>query len=826
MDFALFILILIDLICIPWIWRLWKQSKELQNQKAEKVLMDQAIGLAKLVYYIYDPEERTAHNISRHMLLGESEFFYHFPDIIFEKHLVHPKEEGILREAFRKIDEGSKEEVAEVRTLENGKYRWKRERLTSVYDEKGRRIRVIVTVVDIHAEMEARVSFQKHLEESMYTDAGTVALYKMNLSRDRDLFLSERFGMSQVWEKVNSLPRLMELLEGKIREEDAVYLRSLLSSQILMEEYKKGNSLISEDFRLEIEAGLVSWVRLSVDMMENPTTGDIEAVLFIIDINQEKLMQDMVTEVAIKDYDMLALYYGYSDMFFKMGEGRTDTDIYEPGNFSGGFRKAFEEAMGGEEAFEYLDEVGNHISGDEVWKNLSDEEVIRQLEKEDTYRYLLRLKTKDGQFIRKRFTYSYYDAKDRIIFLTARDNTESYLLEMATSQKIREALEEAKEANQAKSEFLSRMSHDIRTPMNGIIGMSSLIADEEGLPNQVKEYNSVIQTSADFLLGLINDVLDMSKIEAGKMELHMEWCPIEDFEKYLQAVVTPLCDSKNIDFRAVLPKKSEIYTDRLRFNQLFFNLISNAIKYTPVGGKVELVFLSERPVRGELTLHAEVRDTGIGMSEEFREHLFETFSRENRADVSEMQGTGLGLAIAKQIVDLFHGRIWVDSVLNEGSTFSVEFKCKVRVVFQGGIIQKPAEQAMRGEADFHGKKLLLCEDNEINAKIIIAQVKKMGMEIDWAKNGKEGVEKFEASKPGEYNGILMDIRMPVMDGLEATKAIRSSGREEAAAIPMIAMTANAFDEDREASLKAGLNRHISKPIKIEEFKMALTELIA
>ena len=825
MKIAFICLLLFDLIFFPALIYFARKGRHYAVLSAERVTMDAAIGLSGMIYYIYFPEQHMAHNISQKMILGDSEYYYHFPEVIFERHIIHPMEEELLKEAFRKIDEGSKEELVESRTLEKGKYRWKRQRLTSVYDERGQRTRVIVTVLDIQNEMEAKEAFQNHLEESMYTDSGTIALYRMNLSQDKNSFYSEKFGVGPVWEKVSSMEQLLLLLEGKVRSEDAELLKEFLSEENLLSEYEKGNTLISEEFRLTVDSGIVSWVRLSVDMLENPATKDLEAVLFLNDVNQEHLMQDMVTSVAARDYDLLILYYVNSDLYFRIEEGGSHTAIYETGNFAGRLREGFEESHGGPDAFVYLNEENEEVSGDIVWEKLSDEQVLKALEKEENYRVLVRIRKKDGSYLRKRFSYTYYDAADQIVFLTVRDNTDSYLLEMNSSSRIMEALNEAKEANRAKSDFLSRMSHDIRTPMNGIIGMSNMIAEESDL-TVIREYNSVIQTSADFLLGLINDILDMSKIEAGKMELHPEWCSIDDFHRYLQAMIVPLCESKQLHFKAVLPRKSEIYVDRLRFNQLFFNLLSNAVKYTPAGGNVELLFISERPVNGLLKMHAEVRDTGIGMSREFCEHIFDAFSREERTDVNQQQGTGLGLAISKQIVELFGGRIWVDSIENEGSTFSVEFPCRVRIPMGSAEISRPTEQKLSAdEVDFTGKHLLLCEDNAVNAKIIMAQVKKLGMEVDWVKNGEEGVKTFGGSLPGTYDAILMDIRMPVMDGLKATRIIRSMGHPDAASIPMIALTANAFDEDKRESISAGLNRHISKPIRAEEFKQALAELL-
>ncbi len=380
------------------------------------------------------------------------------------------------------------------------------------------------------------------------------------------------------------------------------------------------------------------------------------------------------------------------------------------------------------------------------------------------------------------------------------------------------AKEEAEEANHAKTDFLSRMSHDIRTPLNGIIGMTYL-ANKENNPPQTTNCLSKIETSSKFLLGLVNDILDMSKAESGRLELHPEPYPAEEFVNYMNAVIVPLYQAKNQtlvqDFK-IVSDRIPLF-DKLRINQIMFNLLSNAVKYTPEGGKLKCSIHENLLSDGRINVSIEVSDNGIGMSEKFQKILFTAFVQESGDTDDRNRGTGLGLAITKKLVDAMGGTISVQSEFGKGSTFTVSLVTNSipTEAFQNGKL-KGEPTSFKQYFSLSGKNILVCEDNEINREIVSTLLSEKGIKVDNAENGQEAVEIFSKSKINFYNAILMDIRMPLMNGYQATKAIRSLDRPDAKAVPIIAMTANAFDEDVKMCIENGMDGHIAKPIEPEK----------
>jgi len=389
---------------------------------------------------------------------------------------------------------------------------------------------------------------------------------------------------------------------------------------------------------------------------------------------------------------------------------------------------------------------------------------------------------------------------------------------------LTKAIEEADKANRAKSEFLSSMSHDIRTPLNGIIGMTYL-ANEQDNPEKTKDYLAKIDISSKFLLDLVNDVLDMAKAESGSIKLNLEPFIADDFLDYLDSVIRPLFEEKHQNFIVDAEPVKEFIPmmDKLRTNQIFFNLLSNSSKYTPEGGTIYYRLREHLNEKGKLVLCAEVEDNGIGMSKEFQKNLVNPFTQENRNDSDNNRGTGLGLSIVKKLLDQMGGTIEVESEMGKGTKFTIqaEFDC-IPANSTSGI------KEIKHGSDYEslsGKHILICEDHPLNQEIVTALLEENGMIVEIADNGEMGIEKFKNSQTGYYDMILMDIRMPIMNGYVATKNIRRLERDDAATVPIIAMTADAFGDDIAKCLSAGMNGHISKPIDTEKMIEVMSNLI-
>ena len=389
-----------------------------------------------------------------------------------------------------------------------------------------------------------------------------------------------------------------------------------------------------------------------------------------------------------------------------------------------------------------------------------------------------------------------------------------------------EALQTAENANKAKTDFLSNMSHDIRTPMNAIIGMTSLIRHDAGNKAKVIEYADKIDISSQHLLGIINDVLDMSKIEAGKTVFKYTDFSILDFITELNTIFHSQIDEKNQTLTIIKEniRHEWVNGDQVHLMQIFSNLVSNAVKYTQEGGKIQ--FLVEE-CETKSSVYAKYRflvsDNGMGMSADFKDTIFDAFTRAENSMTNKIQGTGLGMAITKNLVEAMGGSIDVESELSQGSCFEVLIDLRIA---EDRFVSS-AEQAEKDEPAgnvLKGMRFLCAEDNELNAEILMELLKIEGAECTICENGKRVLEAFEQSAPGDYDMILMDVQMPVMNGYEATKAIRRSSHELAMTIPIIAMTANAFSEDIQHSLAAGMNAHVSKPVEMKVLEKTIRSI--
>ena len=386
------------------------------------------------------------------------------------------------------------------------------------------------------------------------------------------------------------------------------------------------------------------------------------------------------------------------------------------------------------------------------------------------------------------------------------------------NEKLEIALKKAEDASLAKTRFLNNMSHDIRTPMNVILGYAQLMENElngKDIPEAL-EHLEKLQQSGNLLLSIINNVLDMARIESGRMEIDENYCRIEDVWKSLFAVFDEKARKKNISLHYTMNVEHEhVLTDVTKVKEILVNILSNAIKYTPAGGSV-MVYVDELPCdeSGYMIVRIRISDTGIGMSQDYLTKIFEAFTREKNTTKSKIAGTGLGMSIVKNYVDLLGGTIDVESELGKGSTFTVTLKH--RIADERYYVKKHIEEPGTGNEILEGRNILLAEDNDLNAEIAEAILERAGLRIERVENGIQCVNRILKMPAGTYDMIFMDIQMPEMDGYKATQTIRNLPDKDKACIPIIAMTANAFAEDKKKTMEAGMNAHLSKPLNVPE----------
>ena len=593
-------------------------------------------------------------------------------------------------------------------------------------------------------------------------------------------------------------------------------IRETLRRDKVLADYAEGRTDYHFDALFKKQDGGSFFGSCSFRTYLNPETGDIIIFFYTFDVTEQKLQEQRLKRIAELDYDIIADIDISQDSYSLISLNvNPKSALSGKSCFTEDIRRTSELLMDEKAREEYL-------------FKLSYAYMEKQLDSQDYYTFIVEMKDENGMLRVKRFQVFYISKELKRVCLARIDVTDVVRQEKRQKEELAAALADATRANAAKSDFLSRMSHEIRTPMNAIIGMNTIAARSIGNDELVRDCISKIGVSSRFLLSLINDILDMRRIESGKMILKNEEIHAEEFLNGINAICFSQAAEKKVNYECIIaPELDECYMgDAMKLQQVLINILGNAIKFTDEGGKVRLSVSLHAKTEGAATLRFTVADTGIGMSEEFISHIFEPFSQENTGTTTRYGGTGLGLAISKNIVDMMGGNIKVRSFKGIGTEFAVYVKLGISKS-TGQVPNRTKQETRRktGDYNFSGRRILLAEDNQINTEVAVMLLKDRGFTVDTAENGLIAVKKFAASAGGYYDAVLMDIRMPVMDGLSAAMGIRKLDNADAETIPIIAMTANAFDEDIEKSRDAGMNAHLAKPIEPERLYETLYDFI-
>jgi len=593
----------------------------------------------------------------------------------------------------------------------------------------------------------------------------------------------------------------------------------------LYKQFEQGKSEITFEYYAKSLEGEKIFVRRSTYLAADKKSGDVIAYNNVKDITEQKRKENQMHQ-----YEQMlvmtasGMYQGVRQVdledFSTVYLSFADNHIipYEKGNWD-----------------TWLDGQESNIHPDDM-KRVKEKlcmEHLLEMPVGGSFRCDFRSRGKNANGLHRVYSTSAFKAErdgKLYVSLVTMDNTVAVENEIRQKALIEDALLRAESASKAKTKFLSNMSHDIRTPMNAIIGFTTLALTYIDNKERVQGYLGKIAASSNHLLSLINDVLDMSRIESGKIHLEETECRLTDVIQELKNMLMLEMQSKNLKFHIDMKDVTDgpIICDKLRLNQILLNLLSNAMKFTAPGGSVDVRISKMLETDNDEAMYEfRVKDTGIGMSEEFQKHIFEPFERERTSTVSGIQGTGLGMAITKNLVEMMGGTISVVSKKDVGTEFTVQipFK-KVSAKQAEALDNKEKENTPAGRMSMKGKRLLLVEDNDLNREIAGEILSEAGLIVEEAEDGSIAINRLLEKGPGYYRLVLMDVQMPIMDGYTATQEIRSFENKELANIPIIAMTANAFEEDKRKAMEAGMNAHVAKPIDVKQLMDAMESVLS
>lgn len=712
---------------------------------------------------------------------------------ILQSHVITEEDRQSLRELFQSLCTDKQDVMTIEMPIRNihGEQVWVRQIYTVVEkDERQYPLTIISTALDIteHRQNEQRFHAENAYHQIMTKDTFSVLYIDVTQWKVLDC-IGEN--LESVCDSGDLLLSMQETIPD-VGMRDT--FRQIFNQTNMLREVSSGENKLSYTFRSRRAGGSVIWMEISADMMLQ-VDGKVLALIQIKDINHQVIVDQVRNSMIDRFVDFVA-YYILAD-----GSGYILSENQE-------YRFESDEESG---ALQKLTRyIRDRISSEE-WENmqrqLNSKAMVEHLNLSSNYQYTFQ--EENGSRI-KRVNYYYLDQNKDVIVISQQDITDLVREEVRQKEELQRALNIATHASNTRDDFLSNMSHDLRTPLNGIIGAAELAKDMVvSHPYQATEYLNDIYSSGHFMLNLVNDILEMSQLELGKQELEKVRIDWNTFSKDLRQMFEPICRERGLEMRIVLEDMPVVLGDSFQLRRILQNLLSNAVKFTKSGGMVECSVAESKMVQDTFLATIMVRDNGVGMGEEFQKHMYETFTRETNEINDRKMGSGFGLAIASSLVELMGGSIQCESEQGVGTTFyvSLSFELDPETGEQQKRKRVPVEKKI-----LRGCKVLLVEDHPLNAKIVTRLLESKEIIVDHAVNGQEAVDYFCNSELFYYDIILMDISMPVMDGMEATRQIRAMKRSDAHMVPIIALTANAFEKDIQKSKVAGMNEHLTKPL--------------
>lgn len=650
-------------------------SEDISFYKEQETRFHDVLELCGFTTWDYDFNNHTFSNTRRlKKIFGFSdENFSNIPESIIETGAVHSEDIDIVRILHRKLEEGEPTCDCEVRmrNINGGNFNWYKIRYTIVNDKNGDPSYAVGSATDINEQKTAELSFE-YEAKTLYELQGDTLVEKCCVNATRDevkSYFTKAEG--EITYKNQSFSEILKvMMPFCVNEDTARLLWNKLNPENLLKSFSQGNKTFSFVYRRQKRSQNLQWVSSKVNMYQDPKTGDIISFIYTYDINRKKLSQEALELIGISDYDLVGIIdvIGGSAIILHDNEIMSRVPNWDCGDYDAYFEN-FADRMK-----EYLETEEDYIN---LHDNIKIANLVHELSQNQIYEVLIKYhKRGSSDTVVFRTTFRYLDEEQSSILLCMSDITSALAEEREREKVLKDALDQANIASHAKTDFLARMSHDIRTPLNGIMGMTQLCLEEND-PDLIHEYLRKIDTSSHFLLGLLNDILDMSRIEKGVINLESDVYSLFEFKASLNSIIVPLCTNKDITLNIQIEKDCSFITDKQKFNQVFFNLLSNSVKFTEVGGTIDVIAENVSAAENDtVSFDLIVRDYGCGMSEEFQKKMFEAFSQERNSMTNMNQGSGLGLAIVKSFVEKMGGTIQVQSSTakeNHGTTSSVHF---------------------------------------------------------------------------------------------------------------------------------------------------------